>query len=76
MPNEHGIEGCSQEHTDNGKPCISDGLWRSASIANAQHVRYRFEQGPGVLLRNSRILNGTKKQMYTVHAYAYGINDI
>ena len=49
VADEHGVARGADEHADHGEPDVGGGLRREATVADAEHVRERFEQRPRVL---------------------------
>ena len=49
VPNEHGIEWCSNQHADNSEPHFHSVLGRPTAKPNAEHVWEGLEDRPGIL---------------------------
>lgn len=53
---EEGVASGAADHGEHGEPHVGERLRREAAVADAQHVRHGFEQGPRVLLEPERLL--------------------
>lgn len=58
MAHKHGEAGSAHDHAEDGKPDVTHADGGVEAVADAQHVTHGFEQGIGVLLTPSVILEG------------------
>lgn len=62
MTHEHSETGSAHNHAEDGEPHVSHADGGVQAIPDAQHVTHGLEEGVGVLLTPSVILEGTKRR--------------
>ena len=50
------------DHGEHGEPHVRERLGREAAVPDAEHVRHRLEQRPGVLLQPVGLLKTDKRR--------------